>query len=101
MSVAVPASFSGGLRWLELLEAEFDDIFRQLHQGLAVVPESPEEARVLAAGSMSEVNALASVFAQMSQKTKAVSQSNCKLEVSTQDTFLTPLHKNFTKHVQN
>ncbi len=82
--MALPASPTNGsgLRWLEILESEFDGLFRELHHGLGRQPEDAEEASALWVSARSRVNGLSSVFAQMSRKSRAVFQTNCKLEVS-------------------
>ncbi len=80
--MALPSPSGGsGLRWLEVLESEFDGLFRELHYGLGLQPASAEEERALWAGARSRVNGLASVFAQMSKKCRAVFETNLKLEV--------------------
>jgi len=68
-----------GLAWLDALEGEFDRVFRELHLGLGALPPVYEEDSANLGG---RVGAMASVFSQLVCKTKAVFQTNCKLEVS-------------------
>lgn len=75
------ASTPLGLEWLDTLEGEFDSVFRELHLGLSSLSPGEEEEEEEASLSDS-VSAMASVFTQLVCKTKAVFQTNCKLEVS-------------------
>ena len=77
------ASTPLGLEWLDTLEGEFDSVFRVLHLGLSSLSPGEEEEEEEEEASMSDsVSAMASVFTQLVCKTKAVFQTNCKLEVS-------------------
>lgn len=76
------ASTPLGLEWLDTLEGEFDSVFRVLHLGLSSLSLGEEEEEEEEASMSDSVSAMASVFTQLVCKTKAVFQTNCKLEVS-------------------
>lgn len=70
-----------GLEWLDTLEGEFDSVFRELHLGLSSLSSGEEEDED-ETSLRDSLSAMASVFTQLVSKTKAVFQTNCKLEVS-------------------
>ena len=78
---------SGGpssLKWVEILEGEFDRLYREIHHEMASLSDTLEESQEtqgVMAEAQTRMNAVASVFAQLVHKSRAVFQSNCKLEV--------------------
>lgn len=83
MSAGLCAVGSSSLQWLELLEGEFDRLFRELRLGLSTLLSMEDDGpRAVARGMKESVGALASVFAQLVHKSKTVFQTNCKLGVS-------------------
>ena len=73
---------SSSLHWLELLEGEFDRLFRELRLDLSALLSMEDGPSTVAQGMKGSVGALASVFAQLVHKSRTVFQTSCKLEVS-------------------
>ena len=82
MTSSLCAVGTSSLQWLELLEGEFDRLFRELRLDLSALLSMEDGPGAVARGMKDNVGALASVFAQLVHKSKTVFQTNCKLEVS-------------------